>query len=170
MDYGRLFLFMAAATGVMAIGTHLWCWAYRVVERAVFRRKLASLCQTWERECLEDDEIERRRAVAPRYMTWEQAMNDFRGGLPLDDVLDRLNGQFPPRAADIQKSVPGPIPGSVSSGISGPALAAVLTTVAVFACLYGIGFKPEGLEYLIQKAREQFGNNPPPPPIPGGKA
>ena len=170
MDYGRLFLFMAVATGVMAIATHLWCAVYRMVERAVFRRKLSELCQTWDRECLEDEEVERRRAVAPRYMTWEQAMGDFRGGLPLDDILDRLNGEFPPRAADIQKAAPGAAPAPLNSSLNGPALAAVLTTVAIFACLYGIGFKPEGLEYLIQKAREQFGGNSPQPPTPGGKA
>ena len=170
MDYGRLFLFMAAATGVMAIGTHLWCWAYRVVERAVFRRKLNSLCQTWERECLEDDEIERRRAAAPRYMTWEQAMADFRGGVPLDDILDSLNGEFPPKAADIQHAGPSTRPGPLNGGLSGPALASVLITMAVFACILGVGLKPEGVEYLIQKAKEQFGGGSPPPPTPGGKA
>jgi len=167
MDYGRLFLFMASATAVMALGTHLWCGIYRVVERAVFRRKLSELCQTWDRECLEDEETERRRLLAPRYMTWEQAVEDFRGGVPLDDVLDRLNGQFPPRAADIQKAGPVASSGALKSPISGPELAATLTIVAIFGCLFGIGFKPDGMEFLIQKVREQFGSNP---PTPGGSA
>lgn len=166
MDYGRLFLFMAAATGAMAIATHLWCWAYCVVERAIFRRKLSSLCQTWERECLEDDEIERRRAAAPRYTTWEEAMEGFRGGAPIDDVLDRLNGEFPPRAADIQHGPSLPSPGA--SGLSGTALASVLIPMAIMTCIFGVNLKPEWVELLIQKAREQFGSGS--PTTPGGKA
>lgn len=168
MDYGRLFLFMAAATAAMAIGTHLWCWVYCALERMVIRRKLSELCQSWDRECLEDEETERRRLVAPRYQTWEQAMGDFRGGVPLDDILDRLNGQFPPRAAEIQKpgllTPPGPNP-----VISGPALAVILTGMAILTCVYGLGSRAEAVEYLIQKAKEQFGY-PPQPPTPGGKA
>ncbi len=74
IDYGRRVLCMAAATFVMSLATHLWCWVYHVVERAVFRRKLASLCYTLGQECLEDEEVERRRLVAPRYQTWVQAM------------------------------------------------------------------------------------------------
>lgn len=170
MDYGRLFLFMAAATAAMAIGTHLWCWVYHVVERSIFRRKLADLCQAWDLECLEDDEIERRRAAAPRYMTWEQAMGDFRGGVPIDDILDRLNGQFPPRAAEIQKPEPSVPSGSPNSTLSGPAVSSVLITMAVLACIFGVGIKAEGVEFLIQKAKEQFGGDPPQLPTSGGKA
>jgi len=170
MDYGRLFLFMAASAFVMSLATHLWCWVYHVVERAVFRRKLVSLCQALGQECLEDEEIERRRLFAPRYQTWEQAMEDFRGGVPLDDVLDRLNGEFPPRASEIQKPGPAAPSGSLNTSINGQALVAVLGTMALLMCLFGIGLKPEGVEFLIQKAKEQFGGDHPQPPTPGGKA
>ena len=164
MDYGRLFLFMAAATGVMAIATHLWCWVYKAVERSVFRRKLTDLCRALDLECLEDEEIERRRAVAPRYMTWEQAMGDFRGGVPLDDILDRLNGEFPPKAADIQfagPSTPAMTPKQLENAISGPVLASVLGIMAILACIYGIGLKPEGVEILIKNLREKHNQQKP---------
>lgn len=164
MDYGRLFLFMTAATAVMAFVTHLWCWAYRGVERMVFRRKLSELCQELGRERLEDDEIDRRRLLAPRYMTWEQAMIDFRGGVPIDDILDRLNGEFPPRASEIQHGSPFPPSASSAAPIGIPELVTVCGIVAIYACLFGIGFKPVGMEFLIQKTREKFGGNAQPPP------
>lgn len=160
MDYGRLLMFMIAATAAMASVTHLWCWAYLSLERMVILRKLSGLFLELDQERLEDDEIERRRLLAPRYMTWEQAMADFRGGVPIDDVLDRLNGEFPPRASEIQHGSPLPPPGSLGTSISGPAVAAVFGIVAIYMCLFGIGIKPAGMEFLIQKAREQFGGDP----------
>jgi len=162
MDYGRLFLFMTAATAVMAGVTHFWCWAYRGLERTIIRRKLFKLCRELDLECPEDDELERRRLTAPRYMTWEQAMADFRGGVPIDDVLDRLNGEFPPRASEIQHGSPFPPSGSFPASINGPALVAVFGTMALYMCLFGVELKPEGVEFLVRKAKEKFGGDPQP--------
>lgn len=163
MDYGRLFLFMTAAMVVMALVTHLWSWAYRTVERMVIRRKIYQLCGELDLTCSEDDEIDRRRLLAPHYMTWEQAMVDFRGGVPIDDILDRLNGEFPPRASEIQSGSPLPPPASSSVPMSVPELVAQAGIVAIYACLFGIGLRPAGMEFLMQKTREQFGGNSQPP-------
>lgn len=169
MDYGRLFLFMAVATAVMAIGTHLWCWVYSVVFRATLYWRIERLHKQFEIWDAEEKEIERRRAIAPRYMTWEQAMADFRGGVPLDDILDRLDGKFPPKAADIQfagPSTPPMTPKELENAVSGPVLASVLGIMAILACIYGIGLKPEGVEILIKNLREK--HNQPKPSAGGG--
>lgn len=157
MDYGRLFLFMIVATATMAIGTHLWCWIYSVVFRLSIYWRIDRLRKQLEMDNLQEVEIERRRAVSPRYLTWEQAMVDFRGDASLDDILDRLNGKFPPNAADIQN--PGPsvptTPKELENAISGPVLATTIIILAIMTGILGVGPTQKGVEELIRWAREK---------------
>jgi hypothetical protein len=109
MDYWRLFLVTAALMGAMAFLTCLCCWVSTTVRDIRLRRE-------WARQEREEQEIEERRAHAPRYMTYEQFREDVLGcAVPIDEILDRLNGQLPPKAANIQKA-------GLSIPISMPAL------------------------------------------------
>lgn len=162
MDYGRLFLFMAAATAVMAIGTHLWCWVYSVVRRMVLRRELAHLCEEWNRPDPEEEALDLRRTSAPPYRTYEQFRADVLSmGVPIDDILDRCNGKLPPKAAEIQKADPAapPSPEALQKTISGPVLATTLITLAVMTCLYGCP-SHRFIEALLKSAKEQLGQPP----------
>lgn len=126
MDYGRLFLFMAAATGAMALGTHLWCWAYQLVAKSVFRRALLRLEQ-------EEAELDGRRAGATPYMTYEQFRADLMDGTPIDMILDRVNGKFPPPAAQVQH------PGDASHTLTSTSL---LIPIAVAGLMVAFGIGP----------------------------
>lgn len=149
MDYGRLSMFMVVATAAMAIATHLWCWAYRKTAYSILKRE-------WSRQDREEQEIEERRARAPRYHTYEQFQSDIRDlAVPLDEILDRLNGKFPPRAADLPKAQPS----MASDSLSGVGLSAVLVTLAMVTCLYGSP-SPKFVEALLQIAKDQFGKTP----------
>jgi hypothetical protein len=134
MDYWRLFTVMAFAMGAMAFATCLCCWVHTVVKGVILRRE-------WVRQEREEQEIGERRARAPRYMTYEQFREDVLGcAVPIDEILDRLNGQLPSRAADIQHAGL-PIPVSPAALIFGGLL--------LLGCrYYGLKMNPPTLQFI----------------------
>lgn len=167
MDYGRLFLFMAAATSVMATGTHLWCWVYSVVRKMVLRREMLRMYGQLALPDPEDEAVDRRRFTAQPYRTYEQFRTDVVGmAIPLDDILDRLNGQMPPKEADLPKLDTTTPTGALTStglqqAISGQALVAGLG-VLLLMIYYDIPLNAKAVEILVANLREKDRQSKPP--------
>lgn len=105
MDYGRLFLFMTAATLVAALSTHAAFWLYGIVRRSVLHREALKFVNGDRLflQALAKDDGDANRATAKPYSSYSEFHEAVRSGVPLDEILDRCNGTLPDK-----DELPGP--------------------------------------------------------------